>query len=313
MSDFDLKAPGGTPGKPVIRPTRPGRPEAGPQPGTGGTDPTVPTVPEPDGPPDEPTDPNNPTDPTIPVDVLSDMAVLELPPEGMLRISKAGQKDQFVFPVHSIRWAADGWTVHPPISIDEGAAGGSQQSDPNAAPMIFSITPAAPLAVGGGQVVCTVAGSNFTEAGDLVVWGDSQAAAADYTFISAAEVLFTMDLSLIGAACEVPVLAVNELGESAPFALPVPTPALDASPDADVAPEPAAEVDFSSMTKAQIVAEVEATYGVALDPSQTKAELVEQAETLATEPAPKPQVEPVPGLDAPFTEPEPMIPSDLLG
>ncbi|MCP9841436.1 hypothetical protein KBY93_12445 [Synechococcus sp. J7-Johnson] len=125
MDDFEVKAPGGEPGpppKPVIKPTQPGRPWAPPQEGTEGSDPTVPTAPAPQEPPQEPTDPLTPADPTMPVDLTTANPVLELPPEGMLRISKASEDDQFVFPVHAERWAEDGWTVHPPVTIDEGPA-----------------------------------------------------------------------------------------------------------------------------------------------------------------------------------------------
>jgi hypothetical protein len=125
MDDLEVKAPGGEPGpppKPVIKPTKPGRPWAPPQEGTEGSDPTVPTAPAPQKPPQEPTDPLTPADPTMPVELTTANPVLELPPEGMLRISKASEDDQFVFPVHADRWAEDGWTVHPPVTIDEGQA-----------------------------------------------------------------------------------------------------------------------------------------------------------------------------------------------
>ncbi|MCX5933129.1 MAG: hypothetical protein NTW83_15295 [Cyanobacteria bacterium] len=82
----------------------------------------MPTAPTPEQPPELPTDPLNPTDPTVPVEPTTADPVLELPPEGMLRISKSGKEDQFVFPVHADRWAADGWKVHPPVTIDGGQA-----------------------------------------------------------------------------------------------------------------------------------------------------------------------------------------------
>ncbi|WP_094555410.1 hypothetical protein [Synechococcus sp. 1G10] len=122
MDDSEVKAPGGVPGKPVTKPTKPGHPTAPSQPDVEGTDPTVPTAPTPEQPPELPTDPLNPTDPTVPVEPTTADPVLELPPEGMLRISKSGKEDQFVFPVHADRWAADGWKVHPPVTIDEGQA-----------------------------------------------------------------------------------------------------------------------------------------------------------------------------------------------
>ncbi|MCP9915248.1 hypothetical protein [Cyanobium sp. ATX 6F1] len=239
MSDLDKDKPD-KPGKPVIKPTKPGRPWAPPQPEVEGTDPTVPTAPTPDAPPEEPTDPTTPSDPTVPLELTDTDPVLELPPEGMLRISKSGRHDQFVYPVHSDRWAAEGWKVHPPVNVDP-SAGVEDRAEP-----------------------------------------------------------------------EVPELPVDPVVPEVPELPPVET-LPGALPDAvePVVPEvpPADATDFASMTKAQIVAEVEATYGVALDPSQTKSELVEQAETLATEPTPQP----VPGLDAPSTELDTSIPADLLG
>ncbi|WP_143593720.1 hypothetical protein [Synechococcus sp. 1G10] len=229
--------PAPKPPKRRYKPTKPGRPWAPPQPEVEGTDPTVPTAPIPDLPPEQPTDPLTPSDPTVEVELMDTDPVLELPPEGMLRISKSGRADQFVFPVHSERWAADGWKVHPPVNVDP-SAGAEDRAEPE--------VPEAPVDPGVPEA----------------------------------------------PAVEVPPGAIPDALE----------PVVPEVPAADA-------TDFASMTKAQIVAEVEATYGVALDPSQTKSELVEQAETLATEPTPQP----VPGLDVPATEPEPMVPSDLLG
>ncbi|MCF8142271.1 MAG: hypothetical protein K9J75_14420 [Cyanobium usitatum Tobar12.5m-G36] len=54
-----------------------------------------------------------------------------------------------------------------------------------------------------------------------------------------------------------------------------------AEPKPDAAPAPAAAPDFQAMTKAQILEHCSSVYGVELDGSQTKAELVEQATALA--------------------------------
>ncbi len=58
-----------------------------------------------------------------------------------------------------------------------------------------------------------------------------------------------------------------------------------AEPEAEPEPEPAAApmpaLDFQAMTKAQILEHCSSVYGVELDGSQTKAELVEQATALA--------------------------------
>ena len=65
------------------------------------------------------------------------------------------------------------------------------------------------------------------------------------------------------------------------------------------------------MTKAQIIAEVERRYGVALDPGMTKAELVAEAELLeAKDPS---SAAPIAGLDEPLADDqEPALPLDLL-
>ena len=54
-----------------------------------------------------------------------------------------------------------------------------------------------------------------------------------------------------------------------------------AEPKSDAAPAPVAAPDFQAMTKAQILEHCSSVYGVELDGSQTKAELVEQATALA--------------------------------
>ena len=60
---------------------------------------------------------------------------------------------------------------------------------------------------------------------------------------------------------------------------PEPEPAAEPKPDVATAPVPAP--DFQAMTKAQILEHCSSVYGVELDGSQTKAELVEQATALA--------------------------------
>jgi len=55
----------------------------------------------------------------------------------------------------------------------------------------------------------------------------------------------------------------------------------EAEPKPDAAPAPVAAPDFQAMTKAQILEHCSSVYGVELDGSQTKAELVEQATALA--------------------------------
>ena len=62
---------------------------------------------------------------------------------------------------------------------------------------------------------------------------------------------------------------------------PEPEPEPAAEPKPDAAPAPLAAPDFQAMTKAQILEHCSSVYGVELDGSQTKAELVEQATALA--------------------------------
>jgi hypothetical protein len=77
-----------------------------------------------------------------------------------------------------------------------------------------------------------------------------------------------------------------------------PEPAPAAEPKPDAAPAPVAASDFQAMTKAQILEHCSSVYGVELDGSQTKSELVEQATALAQQP----DEQPLPDLllDAPL-------------
>jgi hypothetical protein len=79
-----------------------------------------------------------------------------------------------------------------------------------------------------------------------------------------------------------PLLAVEP--EAVPEAEwePEPEPAAEPEPEAASALKPAP--DFQAMTKAQILEHCSSVYGVELDGSQTKAELVEQATALAQQP-----------------------------
>ena len=74
--------------------------------------------------------------------------------------------------------------------------------------------------------------------------------------------------------------------ESQPEPAAEPGPAAEPKPDA--APAPVAASDFQAMTKAQILEHCSSVYGVELDGSQTKAELVEQATALAQQPFEQP-------------------------
>ena len=59
-------------------------------------------------------------------------------------------------------------------------------------------------------------------------------------------------------------------------------------PEPAAEPEPIPAPDFQAMTKAQILEHCSSVYGVELDGSQTKAELVEQATALAQQPVEQP-------------------------
>ncbi|MCP9820034.1 hypothetical protein KBZ18_11090 [Synechococcus sp. Cruz-9H2] len=206
-------------GLPVLNPTKPGRPWAPPQPDGGGTDPTVPTAPAPETPPELPTDPTSPTDPTIPVELTTDQPVLELPPEGMLRISKSGESDRFVWPVHAAGWAGDGWEVHAPVSIDDGS-GGDPGPDDDSAPS-----------------------EGADETGRMLE-----------DALEPAAVLPSDPVALVE-----PVVPVAPL-----------------RPDATA-------TDFSAMTKAEIREICVVEFGVTLDASMTKAEMVAEATRLEAE------------------------------
>jgi hypothetical protein len=61
-----------------------------------------------------------------------------------------------------------------------------------------------------------------------------------------------------------------------------------AEPEPEAAPAPVPAPDFQAMTKAQILEHCSSVYGVELDGSATKAELVEQATALAQQPVEQP-------------------------
>jgi len=264
----------------LVRPTQPGTPWAPPQPLTQGSDPTVPTAPELNPVPEGPSDRIRPVDPTIPMALTDADSLLSVAaPEGMVRIT-LGDQSRFCFPCHMDGWQALGWTAHPPGLADgDGEDGGGSPVDPQdppaALPTITAIK-GGPFVVKGEIVEAFVVGTGFSADGDLEVRGESQAEAGEYSFRSAAELSFHLDCSLIAEPARVPVVAVNGAGRSEPYLLAVvAAAAVDASVVADLP-------DYAAMTKAQIIAEVERRYGVALDPGMTKTELVAEAERLAS-------------------------------
>lgn len=272
-------------------------------------------LPPPQEPSELPSDRLAPADPTVRFPVMSTDPLLQLPPEGMLRLVKEGEQDCFCFPVHADGWRALGWQVVLPISTeddDDGGGGGGGVTPPALVPTVDSINPKKPLTALGKNVAVGLVGTGFEPTGDVVVWGDSQAAAGDYTFRSATQVQFHMDCSLVGEACEVPFVVTNSAGESQPYNLSVGPPKRPAEADGLELPtqklEPKSEpepalIDYAAMTKAEITNSVQLNYGVVLDHSMTKAEMVAEAERLDLQMATV--------LD---TEPAlPELPADLLG
>ena len=84
-------------------------------------------------------------------------------------------------------------------------------------------------------------------------------------------------------------LEPEQVAQPLPAVEPAEVPEVDWEPEAEPAAEPEPEAapapmpapDFQAMTKAQILEHCSSVYGVELDGSQTKAELVEQATALA--------------------------------
>jgi len=261
----------------LVRPTQPGAPWAPPQPLTQGSDPTVPSAPELDPLPEEASDRIRPADPTIPMPLTDADSLLSVAaPEGMVRIT-LGSETRYCFPCHMDGWQALGWQAHPPgLAGGGGEDGGESPPDPPVALPTITGIKGEPFVVKGEKVEAYVVGTGFSADGDLEVWGESQAEAGEYSFLSATELSFQLDCSLITEPARVPVVAVSEAGRSEPYLLAVvAAAAVDASVVAEVP-------DYAAMTKAQIIAEVELRYGVALDPGMTKAELVAEAERLAS-------------------------------
>jgi len=95
------------------------------------------------------------------------------------------------------------------------------------------------------------------------------------------------------AAADLPVGAIDLIAPLAPEPEEVAQPLLAVEPEAvpeadwqlepepEAAPAPMPAPDFQAMTKAQILEHCSSVYGVELDGSSTKAELVEQATALA--------------------------------
>jgi hypothetical protein len=177
-------------------------------------------------------------------------------PEGMVRIS-AGAEHRFIWPVHLGGWQSLGWQLQetgselPDASTNcadlPGAPTGADLSDaPTGADLSYAPTGATPEELLPGFVPT-----------DLIALEPEEVAQ--------------------------PLLAVEP--EAVPEVHWEPEAEPAAEPEAEPEPEPAAApmpaLDFQAMTKAQILEHCSSVYGVELDGSQTKAELVEQATALA--------------------------------
>jgi hypothetical protein len=81
-----------------------------------------------------------------------------------------------------------------------------------------------------------------------------------------------------------PALEPEEVAQHLLAVEPAVVPEADWQLEPEAVPAPVAVPDFQAMTKAQILEHCSSVYGVELDGSQTKAELVEQATALAQQP-----------------------------
>lgn len=297
----------------LVRPTEPGSPWAPPQPLTEGSDPTVPSAPELNPVPEEPSDRVRPVDPTMPMPLTDADSLLSVAaPEGMVRIT-LGAETKFCFPCHIDGWQALGWQAHPP-SLPPADGGDEVPPNPPAALAVIERTRKGPFLIGvarPGQRAVLI-GTNFEPGSTVVVKPPVAATVEDLVVESSTKIHFDLDTAGVAAPVDLLLAVTNSSGMGPWFTVPLEdhsqpdlAPVLPAAPD-QVVPE------FAAMTKAQIVAEVEASYGVLLDTGMTKAELVAEAERLAA--GGRAAAAPIAELDGPTAESEePSLPLDLLG
>ena len=176
---------------------------------------------------------------------LSDPAI----PEGMVRIS-AGAEHRFIWPVHLGGWQSLGWQLQE---------AGSELPD---AP-----TP-------GADLPDASTGADLSDASTGADLSDAPTGATPEELLPG--VVPTDLIALEPEEVAQPLLAVE----------PAAVPEADWEPEPEPAAAPASmpAPDFQAMTKAQILEHCSSVYGVELDGSQTKAELVEQATALAQQP-----------------------------
>ncbi len=302
---------------PVVRPTVPGSPWAPPQPLTQGSDPTVPTAPPLDPLPDEPSDRIRPSDPTMSMALTDAMPRLDVPPEGMIRIT-LGSETRYCFPCHMDGWQALGWQSHAPSLPGADGEDGEPLVEPSEGLAVITAVKGGPYTIGveaPGQEVQLV-GSNFEPRSTVVVQPPSLATASAVKVSSLTELVFSLATGKVLAAEDCLIAVVNSVGTGPWFSITLHERPAPSSPEQALSATAEELPDYAAMTKAQIIAEVERRYGVALDPGMTKAELVAEAELLATKgqatsgPA---SAAPNAGLDEPLAdEQEPALPLDLL-
>jgi len=237
-----------------------------------------------------------PVDPTVREPVLASAPYLETP-EGMLRIRKPGEVDRFVHPCHLEGWLKLEWQAVLPISTDAVGDGGTDPTDPTdpvdppdpgpVLPVIVELNPEEPLEVRGKPVNVSVVGTGIEATGDLLVNGALQSADSNYTYTSDTECSFIFDSSAIRRPIKLPVILVNSAGQSDPAMLEVlPTQDDPAPVDSKIEGEPEPEPYFSgftAMTRDEMTSHCLEVYGVALDQSMTKKEMVAEAERLEQE------------------------------
>ena len=164
-------------------------------------------------------------------------------PEGMVRIS-AGAEHRFILPVHLGGWQSLGWQLQEAGSdLPDAPTNGADLPDASTgADLSDAPTGATPEELLPGVVPT-----------DLIALEPEEVAQ--------------------------PLLAVEPAAVPEAGWEPEAEPAAETELEAGPAPMPAP--DFQAMTKAQILEHCSSVYGVELDGSQTKAELVEQATALA--------------------------------
>ncbi len=272
---------------PVVRPTVPGSPWAPPQRLTQGSDPTVPTAPPLDPLPDEPSDRVRPSDPTMSMALTDAMPRLDVPPEGMIRITR-GSETRYCFPCHMDGWQALGWQAHAPSLPGADGEDGGSPVDPPVVPSeglaVITAVKGGPYTIGveaPGQEVQLV-GLCFEPGSTVVVQPPSLATASAVNVSSLSELVFSLATGKVLAAEDCLIAVANSVGTGPWFSIKLHERPAPSSSEPALAATAEDLPDYAAMTKAQIIAEVEHRYGVALDPGMTKAELVAEAERLAS-------------------------------